>query len=276
MAIELKQVIEFLGYNPEEIKELSDLKTKFDTEFVRTSNITADYEPVKKILGKTLGITETKLQKYSKTNELDIDFYSEDLVKLPFSDKVDLVFTKLNEKNKAIVLDLTAKAGQGNDEKVKEIQLKLEKTTQKAKDYETLLNSTKTEFESYKTNTATEIKNKTLSGIKKEIYSKAKFLPDTNDFTKKGFLNTFEEMYNFDLDENEAPVITDKKGQKIPSTKVTGAFKTPQELLEEELIKAKLFPLNPDGGQKKPAPIFNQQNTAQANKSTRTVAKRME
>ena len=277
MAVEAKEVLEFLGYKHEEIKDLTELKTKFDSEFVRASTITEESEPVKKILGKVFGTLENDVKKVAKKFELDIDFDSEDFkANKKITDKLNFVIGKYDEKNKTIIQDLTAKAGQGNDEKVKEIQSKYEKVSQKAKDFETLLNSTKTEFDSFKSKTAEEIKNKTLSVHKKEVYSKAKFLPEANEFTKKGFLNSFEESYILDLDENESPIILDKAGKRIASTKTAGTFKTPQEVLEEELIKAKLYPLNKDGG--KPKPVFNQQAQTQTqtpNRQQRTVATRL-
>ncbi|MES2592395.1 MAG: hypothetical protein V4608_10950 [Bacteroidota bacterium] len=270
--IELKDISEYTGIKFEDLKTVDEFKAAFDKDFIKQSAITEESEPVKKILGKVFGTLENDIKKVAKGFELDIDFESDDFkANKKVNDKFKFVLGKYDEKNKATIADLTAKAGLGNDDKVRELQTKWEKATQKAKETETLLNSTKTEFEQYKTNTVNEIKTKTLSSIKKEIYAKAKFLPDANEFTKKGFLTSFEEKYNFDLDENENPFITTKKGEKIISSKVAGAFKTPAEVLEEELISAKLYVLNPAGGQKKPEPQ-KQEQPGQVIKRTRTVA----
>ena len=94
MAIELKEVIEFLGYKSDEIKELSDLKTKFDTEFVRAANINEDSEPVKKILGKVYGTLENDFKKIDCNNE---NFYSNECNK--FTLKKELVERNYLEEN---------------------------------------------------------------------------------------------------------------------------------------------------------------------------------
>ncbi len=43
-----------------------------------------------------------------------------------------------------------------------------------------------------------------------------------------------------------------QKGERIPSKKIVGTFMTPYEVWEEKQVKANLFPLNNDGGKKKP------------------------
>lgn len=250
MPIETKEVLEFLGYKPEDFKELADLKTKFDAEFIRTSAITEDSEPVKKILGKTFGTLENEIKKVAKGFDIVIDFEGADYqANKKVADKFKFVLNTHNEASKLIIDDLTAKAGLGNDEKIKDLTTKIEKHQQKTKDLQALLDSTKGEYETFKTTKETEIKNTKLNVHKSEIFSKAKFIPDTNDFTKKGFLDTFQEKYKIDLDENDKPVIMDKAGNRLISTKVSGTHKTVDEVLEEELINAKLFPSNPKAGQ---------------------------
>lgn len=275
MALEIKDVAEYLGLKVEPTTTIEDFKTSFDKEFLKHSAVTEDSEPVKKILGKVFGTLENDIKKVAKGFELDIDFDGADFqANKKVNDKLKFIIGKYDEKNKLVIADLTAKAGLGNDDKVKDLQAKYDKAIQKSKENETLLNSSKSEFELYKTNTANEIKSKTLKGLKNDIYSKAKFLPETNEFTKKGFLTSFEEKYNFDLDENESPFITNKKGEKIVSTKVSGSFKTPAEVLEEEMIAAKLLVLNPQGGQKKIV-IPQTQQQQSTGKPNRVVASPM-
>lgn len=259
MPIELKDVVEFLGYKAEEIKELPDLKAKFDADFVRASNITEDTEPVKKIMGKLFGTLENEIKKVTKAHDLDIDFESDELKGKKVNEKLKFAFSKYDEKNKSVIDDLKLKATQGNDEKVKEWETKYEKMKNKYSEVDGLLKKTSEDFEGFKQQKENEIKNVKLNVHKTEIYNRAKFIPEINEFTKKGFLTDFESKYDFALDENEKPIITDKKGQRIPNPKVTGTFFEPMDLLQEETIKAKLYPLNKDAGKPKPAATFMQQ-----------------
>lgn len=274
MPVELKEVVEYFGYKVEDIKDLNDLKTKFDSDFVRASNITEDFEPVKKIVGKIYGTLENEIKKVAKTHDLDVDFDSEDIKSKKVTEKLKFAFSKYDEKNKSVLEELKTKAGQGNDEKVKEWEGKYEKLKNKYSDTEGLLKKTTEDFEGFKQTKDKEIKGVKLDIHKKDIYAKAKFLPEANEYTKKGFLNDFEQKYVLDLDENEKPVIMDKKGQRIPNPKVTGTFYEVSDLLQEEMINAKLYALNPQGGKQKAAPIVIPGQAPQGT-PTRQVAKRI-
>lgn len=262
--MEFKEVANFLGLKEDEIKTIDDFKAKFDTEFIRTSAINEDSEPVKKILGRTFGTIENELKKFTKAHELDIDFDSDDLKGKRVNEKYKFVLNKFDENKKTIIDDLTAKAGQGNDDKVKELESKLEKQKTKLSDVEGLLKNTSLEFETFKGTKEKEIKNVKLNIHKNEIFAKANFLPEVNEYAKKGFLNEFQEKYQLDLDENEKPVILNKDGKQIPNPKVTGTFYQPNELLLEELVKAGMYKLNPKGGTPAKPVDFGQATQTQA------------
>ena len=248
--MEFKEVAEYLGIDAEKIKTLDEFKSTFDKEFLRASAITEDSEPVKKILGKTFGTLENEIKKVSKSFELDVDFDAEDLKGKKVTDKMKFVLSKFDEKNKSTIADLTAKASLGNDDKVKEWEQKYEKLNKKYSDTDGLLKKTSEDFEGFKLNSLKEIKGVKVGIHKAEIFGKAKFSTDVNDYAKKGFLNEFESKFSLDLDENEKVVIVDKNGNRIPNPKVTGSFYEPLDLLTEETIKAKLYPLNVDAGKK--------------------------
>lgn len=276
MPLEAKEILDYLGAKAETLEEF---KASFDKDFIKQSMITEDSEPVKKILGKTFGTIENEVKKIAKGFDLDVDFDSEDLKGKKVTDKLKFVVGEFDKKNKLIFEDLTAKAGLGNDEKVKEWQSKFEKVDGKLKEKNTLFDSLKGEFDNYKTSTANEIKNTKLNIHKKEVFGKANFIDDANEFTKKGFLIDFQDKYDIDLDENESPIIKNKKGERLISTKTAGTFKEISEVLEEELALAKLLKLNANGGQAKPAkqtppPPPNTNGNNNSNR-TRKVAERM-
>jgi hypothetical protein len=272
--MEFKEVASYLGFKEDEFKTIEEFKSKFDSEFLRTSAITEDSEPVKKILGKTFGTLENEIKKVAKAHDLDIDFEADDLKGKKVTDKLKFTFSKYDEKKQSIIKELETKAGQGNDEKVKEWETKYGKLENKYKDVDGLLKQTTSDFNGFKEQSEKTIKGVKLNIHKKDLYGKAKFLPEVNEYTKKGFLNEFEEKYMLDIDENEKPVILDKKGQRIPNPKVTGSFYEPDELLMEETIKAKLFPVNSDGG-KKIVPVNFGQAGQQQQTTIRKVAPRL-
>lgn len=276
--MEFKDVASFLGFKEDEFKTLDEFKSKFEGEFVRTSLINEDLEPVKKILGKTFGTLENEVKKLAKAHDLDVDFDADDFKGKKLNEKYKTVFAKYDEKKATHIKDLEAKALLGNDDKVKDMEAKYEKLKNKWQDTDSLLKQTSDEFEKFKQNKESEIKGVKLDVHKKDIFGKAKFVPEANEYTRKGFLNEFQEKYKLDLDENEKPIILDAKGNRIPNPKVTGSFFEPMELLTEEMVKAKLFALNPDGGKKAPViQVGTQQQNQQQNQAgkTRTVAARL-
>ena len=276
MALEIKEVAEYLGLKVDELKDLESFKTKFDTEFIKQSNITEDNESVKKILGKTFGTLENEIKKVAKGFELDIDFNSDDLKDKKVTDKLKFVVSEYDAKQKTVIEELKKSANQGNDEKVKEWEEKYTKAINKAKDYETLLKTTKTELETVQQNSSKEIKNIKLDIFKTQALSKVKFKADINEFEKEGYLSKIEKNYKFDLDETGKPVIFDKEGKRIPNPKVNGTFMDIEEVLQDEAVKGKLFQLNPDAGKKVATPI-KQQQQQQNNPiiQTRVVAQRL-
>jgi hypothetical protein len=255
MSLE-KEALEYLGYKAEDFKTVDEFKTKFDSTFIKQSNITEDSEPVKKILGKTFGTLENEIKKVAKGFELDIDFDDESIKGKKVTDKLKFTFEKYNEKKGEYIKELETKASLGNDEKIKEWEKKYEKTAQKAKDYEALLNSTKSEFQQAQEKWTNEVKNVKLNVLTKDAFGKVKLKSDISDFEKRGYMATIAEKYKFDLDETENLVVKNSKGERIPSAKTTGTFKTIEEILEEEAIAGKLVQLNPDGGKAKPPVNF--------------------
>lgn len=273
MPIELKEVAEYLGITGE-IKDLDGFKTAFEKDFIKQSAITEENESVKKILGKTFGTLENEIKKVAKGYELEVDFEAEELKGKKVTDKLKYVVSELDKKNKTIIDDLTIKAGQGNDEKAKEWEEKATKAISKAKDFENLLKTTKTELETVQSNSQKEIKNIKLDIFKTQALGKVKFKADINDIEKEGYMSIIQKNYVFDLDEAGKPVILDKENKRIPNPKVNGTFMDIEEVLQTEAVKNKLFQLNPDGGKAKPATTFT---PAQATTTTpgRKVAERM-
>jgi hypothetical protein len=272
MPIELKQVIEFLGYKPEEIKELDDLKGKFEAEFVRTSAINEEFEPVKKLIGQAYGSFDSDLVKVGKANDIavtEIEGWKEAKIK----DKLKLLTSELVKSKEAIIKDLTVKASQNNDEKLNEITAALEKEKQKRKDTEGLLQNVSKEFDESKAGYEGKLKNIKLDTLRSNALSQIKWIDGVSELQTKGFNSIINEKYKFDLDEaGNKLVVTDAEGKQIQNPKVTGTFKSAEEVLVEEAVKLSLYKLNGDGG--KPKPTEKKVTDSGDAKPLREVAKR--
>lgn len=275
--LEAKAIIETLGLDPEKIKTIDDFKANVDSTFTRNTLINEESEPVKKILGQVFSTLSTEIKKVAKTNEIELDFASPELKDKKVKDRLVYFVDQLSNKHKGIVDDLTIKANTGNDDKIKDLQGKYDKEVQKSKDLKGLLDQTTEQFNGFKEQASTQIKGVKLDVHKRDAFGKLKFKSDISDIERRGFNATIDEKYVFDLDETEKPIIKNKKGEMIPSTKVTGAFKSVDEVLQEEAIVAKVFALNPNSGQQKPAPINlgGQQAAPAPQQGQRKVAERL-
>ena len=251
MALETKEVFEYLGIKADDIKDLDTFKATFEKDFIKQSNITEENESVKKILGKTFGTLENEIKKVAKGFDLDIDFNSDDLKDKKVTDKLKFVVSEYDAKQKVVIADLTEKAGKGNDEKVKELEDKYNKVLGKANDYQSLLKATTSEFETFKQSSESEKKNVKLDFFKAQELNKVKFKADINEFEKEGYLSKIEKTYKFDLDETGKAIILDKEGKRIPNPKVNGSFMEIADVLQDEAVKGKLYMLNPDNGQRR-------------------------
>jgi hypothetical protein len=273
MPIETKDIIEYLGFNPENVKELEDLKSNFEKEFIRASAITEDYEPVKKIVGKIYGSIETDLTKVAKSHEINLDEIS-DWKDSKIKDKLKIVTSKLSEKQQSMIDELQKKASQNNDEKVNELSKMLEKKDKKLNDTESLLKSISKEYDEFKNNSSNQLKTIKLDTMKTNLFTQIKFKDGINEIEQEGYNSIIGKKFRFDLDENGKMIVTDSDGKLIPNSKVTGTFKSPDEVLTEEAVKLGLYKLNNDGGKQKPTPTKTASPMGEV-KALRQVAQRM-
>lgn len=249
--MEAKDLIEYFGYKPEDIKTIDDLKTKFNEDFIRVSQIHKDSEPVKKIIGETLGGMQVEMIRIAKKHGLEKDEFlaSKDN---KITDKLAYVLDRKVEQFSTIENEYKTKLEGTSDEVVKALEKKLEKESTKRKEVESLLETTKSTLEKEKENFSSQIKNTKLAIKKNDILSKIEWAEGIDDLKKEGFLSKFEKTYDLDIDDTDEPVIFERsKKEKIKSTKTVGTFKTPLEVLQEEGLKFGVWKQNRDSG--KPA-----------------------
>ena len=251
MAIETKEIIAFLGFKEEEVPTLDALKAKFEPEFIRTSAINAELEPVKKLIGEVYGSVNTDFQKIAKANEINIEDI-EEWKNAKVKDKLKILTTEISKKKDSIIEDLTKKASLNNDEKLNEITTLLEKEKQKRKEIDGLLKQVSTDFDAYKVTATDQLKNIKSNTLKNGALSTVKWKDGITELEQEGYNSIINKKYKFELDETGTKLeAKDSEGKQIPNPKVTGTFKTVEEVLVEEAVKLNLYKLNSDNGKKK-------------------------
>lgn len=282
MELTLETAKELLSYLPielDKVKDVTEFKAKFDSEFIKPANIKEDNPAVVAIIGKRFGLVENELKKIAKSNGVDIDFDSEDFKPLKVNEKFKTVAQKIIDLKESRIAELTASQGKEPAELTAEWEKKLKKKDKEIDEFKQLLETSKQsyttiegEFNNFKVDSEKKIKDTKLSIVKKGIYEKAVFAPEVNKYAKTGFFTEFENEFTIDVDDEGVEFITDKKGQKIPNPKSHDTFKTPLEVLSEKLIEAKLTSLNPLAGDAKKKIIEIKSPLGDGKKPLRQVA----
>jgi len=274
--MELKDILEYVGFDADKVKTFDEFKAQFDKSFVKGTALSEDHEFVKPILGKFFNMQENELKKLAKVYEIELD--NDEFKGLKkVSEKVDYVLKKKAELSSAKIKELEEKVNLGGDQKLAEAMENHKKLEAKYNDTKGLLDGVKKEYESFKTESANQMKGIKLSTHKEEAMKKVKFLPTISELQREGYQSIVNKKYKFDLDETGNFFVTDSEGKRIPNPKKAGEFKLPEEVLTEEATAAGLIQQNKDGG--KPATVFTPQSQTQTQvqpANERRVAARLE
>lgn len=266
MAIEPKEIFEYLGIDP--VEKFEDFRTKFEPVYIRKNSIKDDKEfqqsLVQPLMGKIAQITTQNLVKELKSE--GIEFESGEIKELkesPIEDVFNKGVAKLKTYYTSKIAELESKAGSGSDEKVKEYQTKFEKLQAKYEQEHNLFEQTKQSFEQERQSFANEKKGIKMQSKVGDAFKSIKWKTGASEIEKKGFLSLVNEKYKIDLDEQDELFIADSKGQRIPHPKKNGEFKNIHEILEEEGRAAGVWEGNPIADRAKPQRPVHQQGQIQ-------------
>lgn len=242
MAIELKDIFEYMGFEkePESVDEFKDVvknnwtlkKQAVEDEGVRKAVLGSSFKAVgqniRKKLNEGYGLEIPNSELESKQIE---DFVIDNIekIKSTYEGKIKEMETQITTPNEALK-EFEAK------------NLNLERRLKEAKDANKSIES---EYNLFKETKQSELKNYKIDVLKKDIFSKIKFSSDVTDVAKIGYNTLIESKYSIDFDESGDPIVVDKKkGERIPNEKVAGKYKSPLEIFEEEAIANKLVVTN--------------------------------
>jgi hypothetical protein len=86
----------------------------------------------------------------------------------------------------------------------------------------------------------------------------------------KGFRSHINEKFSIELNENDEPVVMDKKtGERIKSDKKAGTFLGLEDVLLSEAATAGILQKNPNAGNKKPVTVGFGQRQPEQNNNTK-------
>lgn len=233
-----KEIIEFFGFNSDEVKSFDDFKNKFNEKgYILKSEVIKQPDVVKSVAGKVLGGATTKVKQLAKEFEIELD--NEEIKDKKIEDIIDIVGNKLKEK--------TAKKDNTSvDNHLSEYEEKIKKYKSEISQYKEMVNTMKenlTKVEEEKKNT---IKSFVRDLAYKEAWSKINFSETVDDLKKMGFKKYIEDTYMIDVDDdsNEAFIIDKKSGKRVENKNKAGEFYKIDDLFIDEASRFKLVKQN--------------------------------
>jgi len=251
MAIEAKQILDYLDIEATDDTTFDEVKSKIDETFVKADplaiksneklwasllgNINGAFIKRLRKAGENLGFEITKEEIDSNDTVDLIDIFGERAQQKigEYPTKIEQLTTELDEAKK--------KGASAKD--LDKLQGELTKWETKYNDLEGLHKSTAEEFDKYKSTVADEKKNFVISRHKQDALGQVK-LNTKSEFEKKGFLQEVENKYQLDLDGEDA-IVRDKEGKRIPNPEKAGSFMSYSEILKKEAAEAGLLEDNP-------------------------------
>ena len=241
--METKEILETIGLDPAKVTTKEQLLSEFDTKFITKEAAIKDETIKSKITGEVLSSVEVNFKRDLK--EIGIELSADEIKGKKLSEVQKIGISKAKDFFESQINDLKTKAGQGNDEKVKEKEKELEAWQKKFSDLKGLHDSTTNEFNSFKQNTESEKRNSIKSSLYEDTMSKIKWKDKSTDLEMAGIRTIINSELSFDLNENNQLDVFDKNNQRLKSKVKAGEWMTPKEAIEEIVERNNMIQKNP-------------------------------
>lgn len=237
-GVELKDILGFIGV---EGKDLEEIKSNFDSRFVTRENAVKDDEIRNKIHGQMFGGVNTAIKRTFRDG-FGVELDKEEIEGKKYEEILSLGASKAKEayETKISTLSEQVKASPKAEEIEAEWKGKYEKVLGEKSNFESLLNDTKTEFETFRTNIETEKKSSAINSKIESLVSGLDWSENTDKYRKTGFLAEMSKNYSLDLSDSGDLQIK-KDGNLIPDPSKHGDFMRPEDIYKVAAIDAKLL-----------------------------------
>ncbi len=259
MPLETKDVLTFLGIDAAE--SIDDFKAKFSPSFIRRDleTIRGDADFFGKLIGAKSQGTITAAKRALKKHGIKIE---DAALEGKLEDVIETVLDSVATGYKGQIKTLEDAAGTGNDEKVTAAEKRAADAEALALTFKTEKEKLGGEFDTYKSNVATQTKTDKISAAKEKLFGGFKFATTVkSDLEKEGFFSKFEKKYSFDADETGNVFVTDKQGKKVANPGKADSFLTPEEALVQEGTAEKVYAINPHTPSPTPKVTPKKENT---------------
>lgn len=249
----------------QDVETFDDAKNKFDEVYARKDtyqqSLLKDQTFLNTVIGKTLGKHENSLKSFAK-EAFGIEFDKDDFKGGSDYESVSkVVFDKVKQKHIDSVKEMESKIGADPSELVKEWEGKLEKEKNAAKKWKTEFETLGQNFETFKTELQSNMRKEKLNKHVSDLFASIDYPEEVkkDELRISGFKTKILSDVEFDLDETDKFVLLGKDKMPITNPSKAGATYSPEEFLREQAIKYDLLKINPAGGQRVTAPVYQKQ-----------------
>lgn len=237
------ELIKFL--NLDEAADLEAAKEKFQENWIKQEEVSGK---IGKLTGTIANVTRKAFEPFGIVLT-DEDFKGQ---------KVEEVIRSASEKAKSafeVQREEWEKraSGNGNEALIQEWEKKYKTLERKSNELDSARQDVMSQFETYKTQVATDIKTSKINNSFEKELSALKLDPSVNEYTIRGFKSAVSDKYAIDLEDDGAFVVKDKAtGERLKSKEKAGSFLTVSDVLIKEATEAGIIMKNPHAGSKFP------------------------
>jgi len=246
---DLKSFCEFTGI---EAENFDQFKEQFQSKFIVKENVIKDPEITDKIYGKIMGSQMTKIRQMFK--EEGVEFTEEETKSIKKNDELLVLgMSKLKGGFINQIEDVKKSNTVGADQRLQEYEARIAKIEKEKNDIKAAWKSTGEEFEKYKYEMASSLKQKEVDFRLAKAKEVLKMRPKINEAERAGFEAILKNRLKFDLDDNGQLVTMNANGERIKSKVKAGDFMPAEEAMQDIINELGLGDTNPHAG--KPAPL---------------------
>ena len=237
------ELIKFLDL--EEAESLDKAKELFSQKFVKQEELSSK---IGKITGSITNVARKAFEPFG------VQLTEDDFKDKKIEDVLRSASEKASESFKNKISELESRAtGQGSEELIKDLEKKYSTIEKKLTETEKARQESINAFESFKNEVTVKEKTSKINSVFDRALSSIKPDPSVNEITMKGFRSHINEKFFIELNENDEPVVMDRKtGERIKSDKKAGTFLGLEDVLMSEAATAGILKKNPNAGNKKP------------------------
>lgn len=216
MAIEPKEALGLMGYDPEAFEDTETFRAQVEKDWIKRETAHEDRTINGKALAKMNGTLRTLLNGIGKDLGIDADFKGMD---------PDAGIKTVVEYLKTANAELKEAKGDGSTAKeVSELQKRVDELTKAKKEIEGARDEAVKKFMDFETTVNAEKMAAKVGAIYARAYDKIPFKKDLSKYERAGFDQYVRDNYRITFDEDGAEVLTDKEGNRIKHPKKAGHF----------------------------------------------------